>query len=117
MYAIIIFPYPIGGNINIAPVTQHANLSRSGYAIFYCRATGSNTLWNINEENFESGNRTMDGYIFSEVIVGVQADLLVHDMFMEVPTTPEYNITVIKCVVFVDRPEFSAPVQLIVQGT
>ena len=58
----------------------------------------------------------MDGYVFSEVTVGVQADLLVHDMFLEVPTTPEYNITMIKCVVFVDRPEFSDPVQLIVQG-
>ena len=96
-------------------MTQYADVSQSDYVRFYCRATGSDARWNINEQNFDSTNYTMDGYIFSEVVVR-QADQLVHDMFLEVPRTPEYNNTVIRCVVFVDTLEISEPALLIVRG-
>lgn len=103
--------------IDIAPVTQHANLSESNYAKFHCRATGLNTRWNIHTQYFESRNYTEDGYVFSEVILpGVRGNIFVHDMYLEVPTTLKYNKTVIKCVVFVDRELVSEPVLLIVQG-
>ena len=79
---------------------------------FHCRATGSNALWNINHQNFNSSNRTLEGYVFSEVVQS-QADEPIYDMFLEVPTTLRYNNTRIRCGVLED---ISEPALLIIQG-
>ena len=98
-------------------MTQHANLSNSDYATFYCRATGRNTLWNIHDRNYDSGNRTEDDYVFREVIVHQHAnENIVHDMFLDIQTSLENNGTIVRCIAFVDTPSISGPAELIVQG-
>lgn len=104
--------------IDIAPITQRANLSISEYASFHCRATGLNTFWNIQGMNYRSRNITENGYRLSEVIVEVLegGNIQVHDMYLEILITVENNETSVQCGAFVDTIQFSQPVQLIVQG-
>ena len=106
--------------IDVAPVTQRANLSESEYATFYCRATTSrNTKWSIHMNIYDSRNYTDDssGYRFREVTVEVQeSGDVVHDMYLEVPTTVQNNGTSVKCWVFEDVQISSPPAMLIVQG-
>lgn len=102
-------------------MTQHANLSNSDnsdYVTFYCRATGTNTQWNIiGDTTYESYNHTQNGYKFSEVIVQQLSDgTRVHDMYMEILPTVPNNETEIQCIAYVDVFSFSQPVMLIVQG-
>lgn len=109
----------VPAGIDRAPVTQHANLSDSSYVTFYCRATTSkNTKWNIDTRIVRSGNYSSGGYRFSEVIVEVRENGdLVHDMYLDVPTSVDYNGTEIQCVVVLDQFLFSQPpATLIVQG-
>ena len=54
----------------------------------------------------------MHGYIFREDFAR-KANQLVVDLFVDVPTTSEYNNTVIRCAVFED---ISEPALLILRG-
>lgn len=104
----------------VAPVTQHANLSDTNYATFYCRAvTAWDTSWVINTAIVDSRNYSKNGYTFSEVKVEVrQNGVLVHlvHMYLDVPTTAAYNGTEIQCAVALDGLHFSEPATLIIQG-
>lgn len=109
--------YLCSTGIDIAPTTQRANLSISDYASFYCRATGQNTFWIIDELTYSSGNTTENGYRLSEVILEVlEGGSIVHNMYLEILTTVENNETSVQCGAFFDTFQSSPPVQLIVQG-
>ena len=102
-------------------MTQHANISQS--ATFYCRATGTNTRWSIKNAFEESSatyrtqNFTADGFTFSEIEQhGTTNTDSIHDMYLEIPATPENNRTEVSCVVWVDTPTTSATAMIIVQG-
>ena len=107
---IIVYYYHAG--INIAPVTQHANLD---YTTFFCRATGLNSCWFIQSSAYSSRNHTEDGYRFGEVIQ-FENWYVVHDMYLDVPTTIENNGTTVQCAVFVDTATVSEEVKLIIYG-
>ena len=102
--------------IDIAPRTQHANISDS--ATFYCRAKGANTRWIIESLNYRTENHTEGmGYVFGEIIVGEEDQgVRVHDLYLEIPATVENNGTQIQCLAYDALRSVSDPVFLIVQG-
>lgn len=103
--------------IEIAPVTQYANLSSSDYATFYCRATGRNTRWGINDVTYNSHNRTENGYRFSEITEWLYDGNIVHDMYLGIRSSAENNETSVVCVVFLNTYTISDPeAKLFVQG-
>ena len=100
--------------IDIAPKTQHTNLSE--LATFHCRATGVNTFWNIDNITYHTNNNTEDGYTFGEVLVGTENGIGVHDLYLQVPATSENNGTQVQCLTIDSAHILSKVVSLIVQG-
>ena len=103
--------------IDIAPETQYANLSSTDYATFYCRTTGLNANWYINGILYSSHNHSENNYLFHEVTERLDDGDTIHDIYLRIRTTAEYNQTAVVCSVFINFVLFSDPVTLVIQGT